>query len=310
MAKVGSGTLLIVGGSGELGTQTVRAASSTWNGEVLATYFRSEPSAEALALDRVKWTQLDCGDHKAMRALIRDTAGLSAVVYCAVPKHGGAAGAGGDTIRNGIVEDVVAAAEAGVMVGARFVAVSTDLVFDGKLEAGRAYDEDAATCPPNPYGKYKEEMERRVLEMAGAVVVARTSLILTVGGDGAPHGKGVQFVMDAISGKLGEIELFTDELRNMSFSDDLGGALVELAARDCPWRRGAIHVASDEPTNRWELAQLLARRFGHAQLLGVHARSGLSARSGLDRPLNCALATARCRAVLRTRIRGVSERLA
>lgn len=50
------------------------------------------------------------------------------VIYCAVPKHGGAAGKGGDKVMNGIVDDVVAAAEASVIIGARFIAISTDQV--------------------------------------------------------------------------------------------------------------------------------------------------------------------------------------
>lgn len=205
----------------------------------------------------------------------------------------------------GIVDDVINCAEAVVMVGARFVAVSTDLVFDGELPAGKLYDEGSVALPRNAYGKYKKEMEDKLLQLSGQVVIARTSLILTVDGG---FGKAVQFVVDCLEGKHGEIEIFTDELRNMSFSDDLGRALVELGKKRCQFS-GVIHLVSDEVTNRWDLTQRLAKRLGMEDKLGVTARSGLSANSGLNRPLNCGLSTELRRKVLETNIRGVSERL-
>lgn len=300
-------TLIIIGGTGELGKKVVEAAISGtavgWPGNVIATFFSSPPEVHH---NRVTWAKLDCGDHKAVRSLLAEQASLGAVLYCAVPKHGGAAGKGGDTVRAAIVDDVVNCAEAVVLLGARFVAVSTDLVFDGRIPSEQVYTEKSQTCPPNPYGKYKAEMERRLMELSGKIVIARTSLILTV--DEGAYGKGAQFVVDCLLGKHGEIEIFTDELRNMSFSDDLGLAMVELAKDECG-HVGFIHMVSDEITNRWELAKLLAKKLGIEEKLGVHAKSGLSAESGLNRPLNCSLSTELTQVVLKTKIRGVTERL-
>lgn len=303
-------SLLIIGGTGELGEQTVAAAKATdgtgWDGEVIATYRLSAPKQTK----GVTWVRLNCDDHKALRSFIANQDSIGAVIYCAVPKHGGASGKGGETVRTGIIDDVVNCAEASVMVGARFVAVSTDLVFDGNLPEGQSYDESSPTCPPNPYGKYKQEMERQLLTLGGNVVIARTSLILTVGDEKLlhSHGKGIQFVVDCIKGKHGEIELFEDELRSMSFSDDLGKAFVELGKKECQ-HRGIIHLVSDEVTNRWELAKLLAKKLGMEEQLGKTAKSGLSKESGLNRPLNCGLNTKVKNSVLKTKIRGISERL-
>lgn len=301
-------TLIIIGGTGELGRKTVEAAcavdGSGWDGEIIATYNSSMPFKVP---PQVNWQKLDCGDHKAVRTLIVSQTNLGAVLYCAVPKHGGAAGKGGDQVRIGIVDDVVNCAESVAMLGARFVVVSTDLVFDGKIPRGAGYDEMAKPCPINAYGEYKAQMEQQVLGLSGKVVVARTSLILTLD-EGEGHGKGIQFVVDCLEGKKGEIELFTDELRNMSFSDDLGKAMIELSKPECK-AVGLIHMVSDEVTNRWELAKLLAARLGLEDGLGKHAKSGLSKESGLNRPLNCALSTTATRKILKTRIRGITERL-
>lgn len=300
-------TLIIIGATGELGKETLEAAiardGTGWPGKIIATYNNSAPHKFH---KRISWDKLDCADHKSVRELLAAQSRLGAVLYCAVPKHGGAAAKGSDSVRAGIVDDVVNCAEAVVMLGARFVAVSTDLVFDGKLPEGERYEEGAVTCPPNPYGKYKAEMERRLLGLSGKVVVARTSLILSM--EGERYGKGVQFVVDCLEGKRGEIELFTDEWRNMSFADDLGKAMVELGREECR-HTGLIHMVSDEVTNRWELANLLATKLGLEDKLGVMAKSGLSSQSGLNRPLNCALSTKVRQAVLKTQIRGISERL-
>ncbi|KAI0562290.1 dTDP-4-dehydrorhamnose reductase [Gracilaria domingensis] len=302
-----TGTLVIIGATGELGGKTILAAcaddATGWPGDIVATYNNSPP---VLGLSRVTWVKLDCSDHKAVRSLVVSLSELAAVVYCAVPKHGGAAGKGGALVRAGVVDDVVNCAEAVALIDAKFVMVSTDLVFDGSIPEGESYDEASKTCPPNPYGVYKQQMEQQLLALSGKIVVARTSLILTM--DEPPYGKGIQFVVDCINGKKGEIELFTDEWRNMSFSDDLGRALVELAKPQCT-HVGLIHMVSDEVTNRWELAKLLAKRLGLEDKLGKFAKSGLSAESGLNRPLNCALSTKLKNKVLTTHIDGISERL-
>eukprot|EP00180_Rhodochaete_pulchella_P003231 Plantae.Rhodophyta-Rhodochaete_pulchella.ctg53560.p1 GENE.Plantae.Rhodophyta-Rhodochaete_pulchella.ctg53560~~Plantae.Rhodophyta-Rhodochaete_pulchella.ctg53560.p1 ORF type:complete len:114 (-),score=11.28 Plantae.Rhodophyta-Rhodochaete_pulchella.ctg53560:121-432(-) len=100
--------------------------------------------------------------------------------------------------------------------------------------------------------------------------------------------------------------LFTDELRNMTFSDDLGSALVELANPNCSFQ-GILHLVADEATNRYELSLLLAKNLS---LTSFNVKPGLSAESGLNRPLNLSLDTTLVRSVLkRTRLRGVSERL-
>lgn len=140
-------TLLVVGGCGELGWATVCAAhrTSSFNA-IAATYFRKEPTEAQRAQRATKWVQLDCGDHDKVGNVL-SVLKPRAVIYCAVPKHGGASGKGGDSVRRGIVDDVVHAAEVSRDVNALFIVLSTDLVFDGTLPAGKAYTENDSVSP-------------------------------------------------------------------------------------------------------------------------------------------------------------------
>lgn len=306
-SDTGTGALLIIGGTGELGRATVAAASTGWDGAVYATYKSAPASVELRSTcERCEWLHLDTREHKAVRSLLACSRRIVSVIYCAVPKHNGANQKAGDTdIRAGIVDDVVSCAEAAAMCGAKFVAVSTDLVFDGNLPAGEKYTVTSEVSPTNSYGKYKAEMERQLANISGNIIIARSSLILTL-----PDGRAVKFVKDAIEGKHGKIELFSDELRNMSFSDDLGAALVELAGNTVQ-HRGIVHIVAGETTNRWELAKKLAAKYGMEDLLAKKetAIEGLSKDSGLNRPLNCALDDTLTKKILKTKIRGVTERL-
>lgn len=308
-------TLIIIGGTGELGRKTVAAAEATdgtgWEGNIVATYKSSNPSKTS----RVIWESLDVSDHQSVRSLLlSQESSQTSVLYCAIPKGGNASAKKNDKLRYGIVDDVIHCAEAVALMGGRFVAVSTDLVFDGNLNKDQCYDENSTTNPINAYGMYKSEMEKRLLSVSGSIVIARTSLILSMdklnGDNEYNFGKGMKFVVDCVLGKHGEIELFTDELRNMSFADDLGKAMVELGQLSCN-HVGLIHMVSDECTNRWELAKLIAKYLGHDHLIGKFAKSGLCSQTDMSntRPLNCRLCTkTRCN-VLKTHIRGITERL-
>lgn len=142
-------TLLVIGGCGELGWETVRAAcagSSFTN--ILASYCRTEPSDAQRATPRTEWVQLDCGNHVKVARIIEKSR-PRAIIYCAVPKHGGASGKGGDDVRRGIVDDVVHAAIVAQNINSLFIVLSTDLVFDGTLTPGKMYAETDPVSPTN-----------------------------------------------------------------------------------------------------------------------------------------------------------------
>lgn len=278
--------LLVIGGSGELGRQVLLAAKG-W--EVHATYLAQRPQAGG-----ARWHRLDLGDAHAVHRLVTQL-GPDVVIHAAHSGHDRARFASDAEFRAAIVDGGRHVAEAAGQAGARCLVLSTDLVFDGRQGN---YREDDPPQPIIAYGQGKADMERALLAMDGDLAIVRTSLILTLD----PMGKHVSWIVDALRRGQGR-NLFTDELRCPIWSDELAGALLELAG--LPYR-GLLHVAGPQVAHRYALGLALAAHFDlDASLLAP----ALSAESGMHRPLNCTLDSSRAYALLRTPIRGVSARL-
>jgi dTDP-4-dehydrorhamnose reductase len=278
--------VLVIGGSGELGQQVVSAARD-W--DIHATYrAHLRPGSNAT------WHQLDITDRQAVQQL---TAQLhpDAIMHTAVSDRDRPKFSSDIDFRAAIVNGGRYVAEAAAEAGARCIVLSTDLVFDGTQ--GNYTEED----PPNPimaYGQAKADMEHALLAMGTDLVIVRTSLILSL----EPMGKHVTWIVDAL--RRGEARnLFTDELRCPIWSDQLAAALLELITLDY---RGLLHVAGPEVTHRYALGLALADYFGLDSSL---ITPGLSAESGLNRPLNCSLNCNRAYRLLKTPILGVYTRL-
>ncbi|MGH2799496.1 MAG: SDR family oxidoreductase, partial [Thermoleophilaceae bacterium] len=176
-------------------------------------------------------------------------------------------------------------ARAAAAVEARLIHLSTDLVFDGRKDG--AYTEEDEPGPIIAYGRDKADAETAVREAHPEALVVRTALLY----GGAEPGPQERMATDP------EAAFFTDELRSPVHVGDLAAALLELAGGE---RSGFLHVAGAEVLSRYELARLLAPR-------PERVRAGTIAGSGLVRPRNCALSSARAHALLRTRLRGARE---
>jgi len=163
-------------------------------------------------------------------------------------------------------------------VGARTIHLSSDLVFDGGLEPGRAYAEDDPAEPVLAYGASKLRGERAVLAADPTALVVRTSLIY--GGDRLTATE--RLVLDAADGRS-QTAFFSDEVRSPVEVGDLAGALLELATGG---RAGLLHLAGPERIDRHSFAVLIARAHGRDP-------SALRAVRSADlpqwRPRNCAL---------------------
>lgn len=278
--------LLVLGGNGELGYQVVLAANG-W--DVHATYF-TRPSRAS----NVAWYRLDVTDHQSVCRLIARLR-PDAVIHTAVSDRDRAKFSSDADFHAAVVDGGRVVAEAAAEGGARCIVLSSDLVFDGRR--GK-YTEDDPPNPVMPYGNAKADMERALLAVGTDLVIVRTSLILTL----EPMGRHVAWIVDALH--RGERrDLFTDELRCPIWSNELAVALLELAVLD---HRGLLHVAGSEVTHRYALGMAFADFFSLDSSLIVPA---LSAKSGLNRPLDCTLDCSRAYAMLKTRIHGVSARM-
>jgi dTDP-4-dehydrorhamnose reductase len=275
--------LFVTGGTGYLGQELVRQALLLgWT--VAASHHRRPPLPYP-----ARWVQLDLRDSRATRRVL-ESLHPDAVIHTAYTQSG-------PDLTPLTAETPGHLARLARGLGARFIQLSTDLVFDGRAE--RPYREDD---PPNPlsgYGRAKLEAERRVLEHEGSLVV-RTSLIYTSRLE--PADKYSRFALGLLRGDRGA--LFDDEFRTPVALEDLAAALLELVQHP---RSGILHVAGPEVLSRLEFARLLVRARG---LDPTPLPSGSALDFPGPRARNTALDCTLARSLLRTRLRGVREALA
>ena len=270
-----SAPLLVTGGSGYLGSELLRQASVK---PLAATRFSSEPG-----LADADWIRLDVRDGEAVRGALARLR-PAAVIHTAYRQDDAAVTAGG----------TAAVAAACVAVGARLVALSSDLVFDGTK--GAPYTEDDPPSPISDYGRAKAEAEEAALSAGPRALVVRTSLLY-----GGEHpGRAERAALAAADGADAAV-FFEDELRSPVVVTDLAAALLELVEADVA---GLLHVAGPDVVSRYRLARLFAEAHGRSP---QRIQPGSIAASGLVRSPDCSLDSSRARALLRTRLRGVHE---
>ena len=268
-------TLLVVGAGGFLGGEICRRAVAAGR-PVVGTWH-----ANPVELPGLVTRQLDVTDREAVRRLVAAVR-PTAVVGTPYRYDDWAVTA------DGAAHIAYAAAE----VGARLVHVSSDA-----LHAGRPtpYLDDDPPTPIYPYGAAKAAAETAVRAIDPSAVLVRTSLIV---GEGS---KQIQLCRDAIAGRA---TLFTDELRCPVDVTDLADAVLELVDGDYA---GPLNVAGPEAVSRAGLGLLVADRFG-LDPAGMKTTTGTAA--GVVRPTDVRLDSSRAAALLRTRLRGVTELLA
>ncbi len=139
-------------------------------------------------------------------------------------------------------------------VGARFLHLSTDLVFDGSAPPYRSTDR------PNPlslYGKQKLEAEEAILNCCPENVVV---LRITIVNGNSPSGRRSvhEKLLRAIA-KGRRPTLFSDEFRQPCSCANVADALVELCQR--PNLNGLFHWGGVERLSRFELGRSILQRF-------------------------------------------------
>ncbi|MBN1202387.1 MAG: SDR family oxidoreductase [Anaerolineae bacterium] len=272
--------LLVTGASGTLGAPlTERAAASGW-------YVTGTCLAHPDRVRAGRPVRLDLRDPGAVHDLVRAVR-PDVIIHTAVTERSGAGFA--DAIRLAGRHVVQAAVE----VGARLVALSTDLVFDG---AKTLYTEDS---PPQPapgsdYGHAKVDMERDTLAICPGALVVRTSLIY----DFDPANAQVAWMLRAI--ERGErLRLFVDQVRCPIWAVNLADVLLELADTDAA---GLLHVVGPEPLSRYDLGTALLDALGIDPALHVDM-----AQAPGSRPKSLVLDITRARSIVNTPLLTVAQ---
>ncbi|MFI6406253.1 SDR family oxidoreductase [Streptomyces sp. NPDC050548] len=267
--------VLVVGGSGFLGTELVRRASAAgW--ATAATYCSARP--DTVPPD-VSWHRLDLRTNTRLGDLLAELE-PDAIINATSGQSDWAVTADGS----------VRVAMAAARHGCRLVHVSSDAVFSGSRVS---YDESCPPDPVSPYGAAKAAAETAVRLLTPAAAVARTSLI--IGNGGSAHERMVRELAAAAR----EGVLFTDVVRCPVHVEDLAAALLELACSDLA---GMFHLAGPDALSRHDLGVLIARRDGlDASRLPAGRKEGTS--MALDVRLDSRATQER----LGTRLRGARE---
>lgn len=132
-----------------------------------------------------------------------------------------------------------------------FIFFSTDLIFDGRK--GNYVETDAAN-PLHFYGETKAAAEQIVLKNPGHIV---TRLSIN-GGISRTGNRGYNEQLKLSLLNSSGMKLFTDEFRCPIPGIETARAVWELANKNCA---GIFHVAGAEKLSRWQIGQLLLKRW-------------------------------------------------
>lgn len=276
---------LITGAGGYLGRRLVARAESL--GRVISVH-RREPSAASGEV-----AIADVAERDAVLELV-ERMRPSAIVHAAAVNPGQGDEDTMERVNAGGSRNV---AEAAKEVGARLVAVSTDIVHDGR--AG-PYTDDVVPTPINSYGRTKAAGEEAVLSVYPSAVVVRTSLMY--GLDEMDRGT-AGFAERLNRGET--LSLFSDVQRNPVSVDVLADALLALCAVEYS---GLLNVAGRQALTREEFGRKMLSYWGiesEGLIRPVQAREVSD-----STPVDVRLISNRAEQLLGTTFPGVDEMLA
>jgi dTDP-4-dehydrorhamnose reductase len=184
--------------------------------------------------------------------------------------------------------------------GIRLVALSTDLVFDGKTSR---VNESHAAAPLSTYGRTKLDGEEAALAAHAGAAVARVALM---------HGRGFgprASASEAIAWALRagrRPTLFVDEYRTPVDAESLAPPLAALLAGT---HEGRFHLGGPERVSRYELGVRIARRVG-APAEGIEAVRQDERPAAEPRPADVSLDSSRAQRELGYTPRRLEEAIA
>jgi dTDP-4-dehydrorhamnose reductase len=228
----------------------MRVAVTGANGQVATSLReRAGPDIEIITLSRPHVALEDRESVLARVATARPDVIINAAAYTAVDKaetdeelamRVNGAGAGH-------------VAEAAASVGAPLLHLSTDYVFDGRLE--RPYREDDPTGPTGVYGRTKLAGEKRVAENCRNSAVLRTAWVYS------PFGVNFVRTMLRLNETRDEVGVVADQRGSPTSALDIADALLAIARQmrenDSPEFRGVFHLTGAGEATWADLAEVV-----------------------------------------------------
>ncbi|MEZ5333463.1 MAG: dTDP-4-dehydrorhamnose reductase [Thermoanaerobaculia bacterium] len=216
---------LITGADGQLGRELTIAAPGSVEVAALAHGELDVTRRESVTAAFERW---------------RPTVVLNAAAYTAVDR----AEEEPEAARRVNVEGAAILAHQAASVGARFVHVSTDFVFDGA--SSRPYRPEDPPAPIGVYGASKLEGEREVLAACPEAAVLRTSWLYSA------HRRNFVLAMLARMRRGEALRVVADQVGSPTWTGTLAPAVWALAAR--PELSGVWHWADAGAASWYDLA--------------------------------------------------------
>lgn len=283
--------ILLTGGSGMLGANLCLLNAGHELYPTYATHAIRHPNA--LPLDVTDPVAVEATVARLRPEVIIHTAGMTKPLACEQnPEITHRVNVGG-------TKHLVEAAE---RVGARFIFLSTDVVF-GDSEAAR--DEASPTDPMSVYGRSKAVAEEVVARVSHDYAIVRISVLY--GWSSRYSTSFAEWVLSQL--RAGQrAPLFADQWRQMTYIPDLVAVLYELATRPAPLN-GILHVAGPDLVTRHDFGLELARVFGLPDVLVARASVRDLPSLAAISPDRAILDTHKMQCLLRARIAPVAEGL-
>jgi dTDP-4-dehydrorhamnose reductase len=282
--------VLLVGGSGMLGSNIVVSNSAF---ELYPTYLRNRIAhPRALRLDISDRGSVLKRVEAVKPEVIVHAGGMTKPTAC--EKEPAVA-------RRVNVEGTAHLVEAARGVGARFIFLSSDLVFDGSAER---YDEDSPTHPLSVYGQTKVEGEELVRTGSEDFVIVRTTVMY--GWSSRYTESMAEWILRGLQENQ-QPNMYHDQYRQFILINDLVAAIFELIEMEDPLNE-TIHVAGPELLNRYEFAKRLVQTFGLPEA-NIRSIPFDSTPQAAFTPKRLSLDTSKVARILRTPISGVDDGL-
>ncbi len=255
--------LYITGGTGLVGSNIIRLARQRGDIEIIASQYGPAPGWE------VDWQldPLDMADTAAVRASIQRYR-PDAVIHCAAFLDHPAMYRRRDAVWRMSVDGNLAFAHACAEIGARYVFVSSDWVFDGRQPL---VDEDSPPFPVNIYGFMKAVCERDIMGVAGlsygigrlagiyGINYSNPELLFVENSLGFAQ---ANYIADRLTrGQIAEIWMGpkVNDRAHPTLASDCAELLLRLAEHD---ENGLFHCFGSQAINRLGLAYQVADVFG------------------------------------------------
>ena len=230
--------ILVIGGSGLVGSNCLSHFAEQPDVEVMGTYF-SFPTSNTEYFDTLNINNPDNADIAAFNPDV--------IMHCGALTHVDKCEIEVEESYDKTVRSTLNVIELCKEYNARMLYVSTDYVFDGK---DGPYDENAEVNPLSVYGKHKLEAEQLVLkEVSGSVVIRITNVY----GDEERNKNFVTRIAEVcVNRESLALKLPIDQYATPVNAADVAKALF-LLARD--GKSGIYNIASQDFFNRVELVE-------------------------------------------------------